>query len=64
MCGRKYLINATDAEIKVYALGLGYELSDEDCSLLRENTLGFLLGDAGTETVAFAVRDYLFAYEA
>jgi len=61
--GRKLLGNATNEDIKAYALGLGYAFTDEDCDLLREDPFGAILGTVEKETLASAVRDFICAYE-
>jgi hypothetical protein len=53
----KKLSRATDAEVKAFTKKLGYEFSDEDVALLREES------HTG-EAVEEAVDDYLRAYEA
>ena len=52
----KKLSRATDSEVKAFAKKLGYEFSDEDVTLLREESY------AG-ETVDQAVDDFLRAYQ-
>ena len=57
--GRKLLANCTDEEIQLYAAGKGYDLSQEDCDLIRAPAWVCL----GRETLAHALEDFLSAYE-
>jgi hypothetical protein len=59
---QKKLKDATDAEIKQFALSFrqGYALSDEDCQEIRKPVASF--HDPDNETVAEAVDDFIKAY--
>ena len=52
----KKLSRATNAEVKLFTRKLGYEFTDEDVALLREES-------PTGETVEEAVDDFLRAYE-
>lgn len=51
-----YLIDATNEEIKTYALSKGYIFSDDDCQEL-------INGAFEGETLREAINDYLSAFE-
>ena len=51
-----YLIDATNEEIKTYALSKGYIFSDDDCQEL-------INGAFEGETLREAIDDYLSAFE-
>lgn len=61
--GKKFLVDATDDEIKKFAASYrhGYEFSDEDCQDIRK-PVG-LFHFPKDETVAEAVDDFIRAYE-
>lgn len=61
--GKKFLVDATDEEIKKFAASYryGYEFSDEDCQDIRK-PVG-LFHFPKDETVAEAVDDFIRAYE-
>ena len=61
--GKKFLKDATDAEVKQFAASFrhGYELSDEDCQEIRRPIA--VIHDPDNETVKEAVDDFIRAYE-
>lgn len=61
--GRKLLVNASNDDIKMVASSRGLEFSDEDCEELRKNPLSFCWGFSGHETIAYAVDDFIRAFE-
>ena len=51
-----YLINATNEEIKTYALSKGYIFTNTDCEELKNDSFE-------GETLSEALEDYLSAFE-